>query len=165
MVRCAVCGTRNGNDATFCAACGARLMESSRATVSTLIVDPPERLHLTAPEPVCGPHLALVAGRPELVVSRTGAALTVFPLQSRAAIGRSSQNDVVLREANVSRSHAVLSSDGDRWFVEDCNSRAGTTVAGERLTGRRALQDGDEIEIGEFVFQVRTAWSHCATEG
>lgn len=91
-------------------------------------------------------------------MSRIGAALSVFPLQSRAAIGRSSENDIVLRETNVSRYHAILSSEGDRWFVEDCNSGLGTSVGGERLTDRRELADGDEIEIGEFSFLVRTAW-------
>jgi pSer/pThr/pTyr-binding forkhead associated (FHA) protein len=117
-------------------------------------------MRLSPPDPgtVPRPYLALVAGRSELVVSRIGAALSVFPLQSRAAIGRSSENDIVLRETNVSRYHAILSSEGDRWFVEDCNSGLGTSVGGERLTDRRELADGDEIEIGEFSFLVRTAW-------
>ena len=119
-----------------------------------------QRMRLSPPDPgtVPRPYLALVAGRSELVVSRIGAALSVFPLQSRAAIGRSSENDIVLRETNVSRYHAILSSEGDRWFVEDCNSGLGTSVGGERLTDRRELADGDEIEIGEFSFLVRMAW-------
>lgn len=43
MIRCAVCGSDNENDATFCAVCGARIMDTSQAAVSTLIADPPKR--------------------------------------------------------------------------------------------------------------------------
>jgi len=79
-------------------------------------------------------------------------------LEPEFTVGRADDNDLLLEKPTVSRHHIVVSAEGDRWFVEDCNSGLGTSVGGERLTDRRELADGDEIEIGEFSFLVRTAW-------
>ena len=54
MDHCAVCGTPAERDATFCAACGARLMDTPRAAVSTLIADLPKRPSV-APRPARPP--------------------------------------------------------------------------------------------------------------
>ena len=76
----------------------------------------------------------------------------------RLTVGRSSATDVALCwDHRVSRVHAALERVGGEWsVVDDGLSRNGTWVNGERLTGRRRLQDGDVIRVGE------TALAFCA---
>src|SRR5712675_2401406 len=63
-------------------------------------------------------------------------------------IGRSSFNDIVLADKSLSRRHARILRDGDGLSVEDLESRNGTYFNGERLTGARALSEGDRVTIG-----------------
>lgn len=65
----------------------------------------------------------------------------------RIRIGRRYENDVVLSHASVSRTHAEIVRDGDRWFVVDCDSKFGTLVNGEQIV-RAEISPGDEIRIG-----------------
>jgi serine phosphatase RsbU (regulator of sigma subunit) len=61
-------------------------------------------------------------------------------------IGRAADADLQLADADVSREHAVILTDGEGSVIRD-QSRAGTFVNGERITERR-LSHGDEIECG-----------------
>ena len=49
----------------------------------------------------------------------------------------------------VSRKHAVLTQDGDRWRLDDQGSLNGTFVNRERVDSA-VLSDGDEIQIGKY---------------
>jgi pSer/pThr/pTyr-binding forkhead associated (FHA) protein len=66
------------------------------------------------------------------------------------SIGRDADNDVPLPwDDEVSRAHAVLERVGTAWtIVDDGLSRNGSYVNGERLRGRRRLDDGDTIMVG-----------------
>ena len=55
----------------------------------------------------------------------------------------------------VSRLHARLSVGGATVEVEDLGSRNGTYVRGEKISGRAALADGDELRIGPVSVIVR----------
>ncbi len=68
----------------------------------------------------------------------------------RMTIGRSHENDVSLSwDGEVSRLHAEIERVGDHWLVvDDGVSRNGTFVGGERVNGRRRLQDGDLVRVG-----------------
>jgi pSer/pThr/pTyr-binding forkhead associated (FHA) protein len=76
----------------------------------------------------------------------------------RLSIGRRPANDIALVwDSEVSRVHAGLERAGDDWtVVDDGLSHNGTFVAGERITGRRRLRDGDVIAVGD------TAIAFCA---
>jgi two-component system cell cycle response regulator len=62
-------------------------------------------------------------------------------------IGRSTGADIWVDDEGVSRQHAKLSAEKDVVTLLDLDSRNGTFCNGERVT-RRALQDGDKIQIG-----------------
>lgn len=65
------------------------------------------------------------------------------------AIGRSSQNDLVLRDINVSRRHCVIEQiDGQRQ-IRDLESHAGTFLNGERVQSA-PIAEGDVICVGPF---------------
>jgi pSer/pThr/pTyr-binding forkhead associated (FHA) protein len=70
-----------------------------------------------------------------------------------ARLGRTSDNDIVVKDGNASRSHARVFEKDGRHFVEDLKSANGTLHNGEVLQGTSAeLKDGDTISIGEIEF-------------
>jgi hypothetical protein len=62
-------------------------------------------------------------------------------------IGRGDQCALVIPDRRVSRQHARIRLEGDGYVLEDLDSRNGTFVNGQQLTGIHFLQDGDEIQI------------------
>src|SRR5215813_7559086 len=62
-------------------------------------------------------------------------------------IGRHADNNLVLRDNRVSRSHARISSSNGAYVIEDLNSRHGTWVNGERVA-RQVLRNSDRIDFG-----------------
>jgi serine/threonine protein kinase len=69
-------------------------------------------------------------------------------------IGRSSECDVILKAADVSKKHCQIIFEGDQLTVEDLDSANGTCV-NQRPVRRAPLKDGDELDIGGHLFQVR----------
>jgi len=64
-------------------------------------------------------------------------------------IGRSSQNDITISDAKVSRIHCqIIQHDNGRFSVVDSNSKLGTFVNGKKITGEVTLNPGDELRIG-----------------
>jgi pSer/pThr/pTyr-binding forkhead associated (FHA) protein len=68
-------------------------------------------------------------------------------------VGRLGECWLVLDDDLVSRTHARFHI-ADTSEIEDLGSRNGTFVNGEKLIGRRTLQDGDRIRIGREVIEV-----------
>ena len=62
-------------------------------------------------------------------------------------IGRSDECSLVIPERQVSREHARIRQDGDRYVIEDMGSKNGTFINGQELKGSHLLQDGDEVQI------------------
>jgi pSer/pThr/pTyr-binding forkhead associated (FHA) protein len=80
----------------------------------------------------------------------------IVDLDSQTAaitIGRDPANDVRLDwDDEVSRAHAVLEQVGGAWtLVDDGLSRNGSFVNGRRVHGRRRLDDGDSITLGQTL--------------
>jgi len=69
---------------------------------------------------------------------------------AHASVGRRDSSDLVLDwDEQVSRLHAQFERvDADWTIIDDGLSRNGTFVNGERLTGRRRLEDGDSLRFG-----------------
>jgi phosphoserine phosphatase RsbU/P len=71
-------------------------------------------------------------------------------------IGRRETNDLRLAGSEVSRDHAEIVVEGNRFTLHDRNSRYGTYVNGEQVT-ERVLAHGDKVRLGrtggaEMVF-------------
>jgi pSer/pThr/pTyr-binding forkhead associated (FHA) protein len=76
----------------------------------------------------------------------------VFELdRNEVSIGRDIANDVVINDAEVSRKHAQLTLEADRYKIEDLNSTNGTYIDGQRLIGPHLLVMGEVIMFGDNV--------------
>jgi diguanylate cyclase (GGDEF)-like protein len=65
-------------------------------------------------------------------------------------LGRHTQSTVVLTDDGVSRKHARILREGDRFVLEDLGSANGTFVRGEKVA-RHRLNDGDVFQLGPTV--------------
>ena len=70
-----------------------------------------------------------------------------FVDQPLLLIGRDAQCDVVISDRQVSRRHAAITVEDEQYILQDLNSKNGTFVNGQELSGVHILQDGDEIQI------------------
>lgn len=66
-------------------------------------------------------------------------------------IGRGNDSDIVLPERQVSRHHVKIHYRDGRYFLEDLESKNGTFLNGQQVTGTVPIQDGDEIQIALAV--------------
>jgi predicted component of type VI protein secretion system len=77
---------------------------------------------------------------------------SVFDLTKEVTVlGRDVSNDIVLGDAEVSRTHARLTRTPGGYVLEDLGSTNGSFVNGERLIAPRVLNPGDLIGFGETV--------------
>jgi hypothetical protein len=102
-----------------------RLQAERRGTPFLLYLDDERRQHIVD-----------LAARPDLV-----------------SIGRQPGSDVTLGwDTEVSRTHAIVERVGSAWtLVDDGLSRNGSFVNGQRVRGRRRLDDGDTIRLGNTL--------------
>ncbi len=79
----------------------------------------------------------------------------VFELnRNEISIGRDIANDFVINDAEVSRRHARLTLEGERYKIEDLNSTNGTYIDGQRLIGPHLMAIGEIIMFGDNVGMV-----------
>ena len=80
-------------------------------------------------------------------------------LRGENIVGRSRDCRVRLDSSRVSRHHARITVDGDVALIEDCGSRNGTSVDGEKTSGRVRLKDGADIGIAglRMLFRIMPA--------
>jgi serine phosphatase RsbU (regulator of sigma subunit) len=63
-------------------------------------------------------------------------------------LGRQGDNDLVLLDNRISRRHAQILHTPEGFRIEDCGSRHGTFVNGDRVEDTRLLKGGDQISLG-----------------
>jgi Tol biopolymer transport system component len=105
-----------------------------------------ERGDSTVVGPPVAPILEVVQGNEQGRIVR---------LKLRTRVGRERDNELVLTDPRVSRYHAIIELDDNRWVVRDQNSANGTFVNAKRISAGRVLQPDDRIVVGdtEMVFQ------------
>lgn len=78
-----------------------------------------------------------------------------FPLkENEIYVGRHSQCEIVLNDAEISRRHLKISRMGSGWEVDDLGSTNGTWLNSQRIT-KQILVPGDRIEIGQTILALR----------
>ncbi|MFN3926815.1 MAG: FHA domain-containing protein [Pseudanabaenaceae cyanobacterium] len=76
------------------------------------------------------------------------ATLTInFGDKSRLTIGRHEDNDIVIPHPAVSSFHAVLLRSGNQIYLNDLQSRNGTFVNGQRITGKKFFNKGIQYAL------------------
>ena len=80
------------------------------------------------------------------LVKKPGAS---FP--DRITIGRTSNNDIVVADASISRLHAYVRRDGKQWVVADGGSKNGSSLKGAPLEARREkpLESRAVLRLGD----------------
>ena len=95
-----------------------------------------------------GPHVVYVTAPVE-------AAGRVIAVERPTMIGRSPGADVHLEDPFISERHVRFDRMENRIVVEDLGSTNGTTINGLPLTGRKVLDRGDVIRIGQTMMEIR----------
>ncbi len=94
-------------------------------------------------------YLVLIADRGQREVHRVHR--TVMTL------GRGPESDLVLTNPRVSRRHAQLTWDGQRFLIRDLGSKNGTRINGAAVTAPRPVNDGDSLELADSRLQFQTS--------
>jgi FHA domain-containing protein/zinc ribbon protein len=144
-VYCPECGFQNPEAANFCSKCGAKLIaDAPGETTQTFTPDDSDDPSATLSERgLRGPALVVRSGG-----GRAGE--TFFPSGTRSLIGRSPECDIFLDDVTVSRKHAELEHDGERWTIRDLGSLNGTFVNRKRIDSTEVVEDDDEVQIGKY---------------
>jgi pSer/pThr/pTyr-binding forkhead associated (FHA) protein len=82
---------------------------------------------------------------------------------SKMRVGRDEDVEIHLPDGQASRVHAEVGPSKGGVLVTDLGSRNGTFVNGERISGTRALAEGDEVRIGSVSLLVRYASADAST--
>jgi hypothetical protein len=77
-----------------------------------------------------------------------------YPLLPLTTFGRSSTNTIILKDTFASGEHARIYLKDGQWWLEDCNSRNGTTLNELPIREHIIMTNGDIIGIGETRFRL-----------
>jgi pSer/pThr/pTyr-binding forkhead associated (FHA) protein len=115
------------------------------------------------PLPFSLPEFNLLAVREVTLIINTPEGEQVFKLDGNLTVGRTTQSDLALPDASLSRRHATFEFSGDDVLLFDENSTNGTFCNGEAVApdGVR-LKDADEIALGNettIYVQIRAVQS------
>ena len=95
-----------------------------------------------------------------ILCTHDGKETTFTTEKQRVVIGRSKQGVAVdlelASDKTVSRPHAVMSTQGPRYWIEDLNSTRGTLVNGEEIkgVGPREIHPADVVQIGNTTLRL-----------
>ena len=84
-----------------------------------------------------------------------------FTLAAGDVLGRAPECSIQLRHASISRRHAHVECEGERWFVVDEGSRNGVVHDSLRVT-RLELVDQREFQLGELLLRFRADETNVA---
>lgn len=78
----------------------------------------------------------------------------VYILDKDVKLGRSNDNEIILKDQFISKHHAKIAIDESQYFLEDLESANGTFLNGTRINDVVRLNNGDIIKLGqiEFIF-------------
>ncbi len=162
MIECPLCGRKYPVGALFCPECGVYLLTGGPLRTEPL----PEGVSVPVGAPAA--PLPVPEASPQslvLQVLSSGRRVVIRPdqevLVGRLDVGRGIFPQVDLTpdgglEGGVSRRHARIFFQDNRFYVEDLGSTNGTYLNGLRLEpySPRPLGDGDELRLGQVLIRV-----------
>jgi len=74
--------------------------------------------------------------------------------KEKVTIGRDAAVDVTFDIAEVSRSHAIITRQGDNYLLQDLGSTNGTFVNEKKISGQYRLHSGDKIMLSDAVHMI-----------
>jgi pSer/pThr/pTyr-binding forkhead associated (FHA) protein len=77
-----------------------------------------------------------------------------FPLLPITSMGRASTNTISLPDETASLEHALITQRSGKWWLEDLDSRNGTTLNGQAVTMPTVISAGDLIGLGRAQFKL-----------
>lgn len=77
-----------------------------------------------------------------------------YPLLPLTSLGRSPTNTIALQDSFASGEHAVVALRGGQWWLEDRQSRNGTTLNEELIHQPVVITNGDIVGIGTIRFRL-----------
>jgi len=98
--------------------------------------------------PLPGAHPAPAGGAELMIETGPDTGQGFKMASSTARVGRSPDNDLILRDPATSGHHARLERRGSQYFVVDLGSTNGTLVNGEPVQ-EKELKHGDKVTIGQ----------------
>lgn len=79
-----------------------------------------------------------------------------YVIEGDISLGRSSKNDVVIKDKFVSKNHLLILEKNQRYYLEDLGSANGTFLNGVKIDPNELieLQNNDKIGVGfiQFIF-------------
>lgn len=105
----------------------------------------------------------LATGRSSLIVTNGPQEGQTIPLLlEKVVIGRATKNaswEILIQDPSVSRPHARLEKEDNRWYIHDLNSSNGTAVNNHPVSGQpQLLEDGDTLTLGGSILLFRSGW-------
>ncbi len=162
MIECPLCGRKYPVGALFCPECGVYLLTGGPLRTEPL----PEEASVPPGAPAAPASVAEASPQSlVLQVLGTGRRVVIRPdqqvLVGRLDVGRGIFPQVDLTpdgglEGGVSRRHARIFFQDNRFYVEDLGSTNGTYLNGLRLEpySPQPLGDGDELRLGQVRIRV-----------
>jgi len=85
----------------------------------------------------------------------------------KTRVGRHPENEIAIMLESISRFHAEIIKQGNFYLLQDCQSRNGTYLNGDRLTAPCPIRQGDRIQFGnvEFIFRLESLDEPSAPAG
>lgn len=99
--------------------------------------------------PVAVPEAALH------ILLRDGSVIERDLSAAETRLGKGARNDIILPDASVSNSHALIRRENGGFILSDLGSRNGTLLNEARLSEPRPLQHGDLIKMGHCTITFR----------
>ena len=79
-----------------------------------------------------------------------------YVIEGDINLGRSSRNDIVIKDKFVSKNHLLIREKNQRYYLEDLGSANGTFLNGVKVDSNEfiELQNNDKIGVGfiQFIF-------------
>jgi hypothetical protein len=77
-----------------------------------------------------------------------------YPLLPLTSLGRSPTNSISIDDTYASGEHALVALRSGQWWLEDRQSRNGTTINGMPITQPVIITDGDIIGVGKLCYRL-----------